>query len=157
MSSRTPLTGLVFCGYSDKLTLGGKTMKKMPSLVVLVFLLILAAIVPVHATPPVPVEGSFAIIVPRVDGCEILEVCGYFEGTLAECVRGAGGSSVGYFEGTVDGHEGTLVFNLVSFGNTDFGQWTILSGTGELANLRGQGMSYTDGTYDGRAHFDPAP
>ena len=128
---------------------------KKPSLALLVLVLISVAIVPVHATRPAPVAGSFEIIVPRTDGCEILHVYGYFEGTLAECVRGAGGSSVGYFEGTAGGHEGTLVFNLVSFGHTDFGQWTILEGTGELANLRGQGLSYTDGTYEGQTHFDP--
>ena len=130
-------------------------MKKLSSLTLLVFLLISAAIVPVHATRPAPVAGTFEIIIPRTDGCEILGVHGYFEGTMAECVRGSGGSSVGYFEGTAGGYEGTLVFNLVSFGHTDFGQWTILEGTRELVNLRGEGLSYTDGTYDGQAHFDP--
>ena len=130
-------------------------MKKSLSLVLLVFLLAAALAVPVYATQPAPVAGSFVILVPRTGGCEILGVHGYFEGTLAECVRGAGGSSVGYFEGTAGGYEGTLVFNLVSFGRNDMGQWTILRGTGELANLRGQGMSYTDGTYDGQVHFDP--
>ena len=90
-------------------------MKKLSSLTLLVFLLISAAIVPVHATRPAPVAGTFEIIIPRTDGCEILGVHGYFEGTLAECVRGSGGSSVGYFEGTAGGYEGTLVFNLVSF------------------------------------------
>ena len=130
-------------------------MKKLLSLVFLVFLLVAVATVPVCATKPEPVSGYFEIIVPRQDGCEILQVYGFFDGRLAECIRGAGGSSVGYFEGTAGGYEGTIVFNLVSFGNQDFGQWTILSGTGELASLRGQGMSYTDGTYEGNAHFDP--
>jgi len=130
-------------------------MKKLTSLALLVFLIILTAIVPVHASRPTPVSGYFEITVPRVDDCEILQVHGYFDGELAECVRGAGGSSVGYFVGTAGGYEGTLVFNLVSFGHTDFGQWTILEGTRELANLRGQGVSYTDGTYDGHVHFNP--
>jgi hypothetical protein len=130
-------------------------MKKLLSFTLLVFLLIAATIVPVHATKPAPVAGSFAILIPRTDGCEILQVFGYFEGVLAECVRGAGGSSVGYFEGTAGGFPGTLVFNLVAFGHTDFGQWTILSGTDGLASLRGEGQSYTDGTYDGQVHFDP--
>jgi hypothetical protein len=130
-------------------------MKKL-SLALLVFLLVSVAIVPVHATRPAPVTGWFEIIVPREDDCEILEVHGYFEGILAECVRGAGGSSVGHFEGTAGGYGGTLTFNLVSFGNTDFGQWTILDGTGQLANLHGKGMSYTDGTYEGQVHFDPS-
>ena len=131
-------------------------MKKLLGLALLVFLLVAVAIVPVHATQPEPVGGSFAILVPRDEtGCEILEVYGYFQGELSECIRGAGGSSVGYFEGTAGGYAGTLTFNLVSFGNQDFGQWTILSGTGDLASLRGQGMSYTDGTYEGKVHFDP--
>ena len=130
-------------------------MKKLLGLTLLVFLLVAVAIIPVHATKPEPVAGNFEILIPRVDDCEILQVYGYFEGTLAECIRGAGGSSVGYFEGSAGGYEGMLVFNLVSFGNQDFGQWTILSGTGDLASLRGQGMSYTDGTYDGKVHFDP--
>lgn len=130
-------------------------MKKLLGFVLLVLLLAAALIVPAYATQPEPVTGYFEIIVPRTDGCEILGVYGFFEGTLAECVRGAGGSSVGYFEGTAGGYEGTLVFNLVSFGRNDMGQWTILRGTGELSNLRGQGMSYIDGTYDGQVHFDP--
>jgi hypothetical protein len=130
-------------------------MKKLLSLVLLVLLLAAALVVPAYATRPTPVAGSFAILVPRTDGCEILQVYGYFEGTLAECVRGSGGSSVGYFEGAAGGTPGTLVFNLVAFGHTDFGQWTILAGTGELANLRGEGVSYTDGTYDGQVHLDP--
>jgi hypothetical protein len=132
-------------------------MKQLLGLALSVFLLVAVVIVPVHATKPEPVVGYFEIIIPRVGDCEILQVYGYFEGTLAECIRGAGGSSVGYFEGTAGGlaNQGTLVFNLVSFGNQDFGQWTILSGTGDLASLRGQGMSYTDGTYDGKVHFDP--
>jgi len=130
-------------------------MKKLPSLALLAFLLVSVSSVPVHATRPEPVAGSFAILVPRSDGCEILQVYGYFEGILAECVRGAGGSSIGYFEGTAGDYEGTLKFNLVSFGHTDFGQWTILDGTGQLATLRGTGLSYTDGTYEGRVHFDP--
>ena len=71
-------------------------------------------------------------------------------------MRDSGGSSVGYFEGSAGGYEGTLVFNLVAFGHTEFGQWTILDGTGELTGLRGKGLSYTDGTYDGQVHFDPS-
>ena len=130
-------------------------MKKMVSLVLLAFLLAAVLIVPVCASKPEPVAGSFEILVPRTDGCEILGVHGYFEGTLAECIRGSGGSSVGYFTGIAGGYEGTLNFNLVTFGPKDLGQWTILRGTGELANLHGQGLSYPDGTYDGRVHFDP--
>jgi hypothetical protein len=130
-------------------------MKKLLGLTLLVFLLSAALIVPVNATKPAPVSGSFEIIVPRTDGCEILQVYGYFEGTLAECLRASHGASVGYFSGTAGGYAGTLEFNLVPFGRNDLGQWTILKGTGDLANLRGKGLSYIDGTYDGQVHFDP--
>ena len=80
---------------------------------------------------------------------------GYFEGTLAECPRAGQGAALGFFEGTASGHPGTLVFNLVPFGRNGLGQWTLLRGTDELANLRGQGLSYPDGSYDGQVHFDP--
>lgn len=130
-------------------------MKTLLRVALLVFLLAVALMVPVNASRPAPVAGSFEILIPRTDGCEILGVHGYFEGTLAECLRANQGASVGYFEGTAGGHEGTLVFSLVAFGPKDLGQWTILKGTGGLANLRGQGLSYTDGTYDGQVHFDP--
>jgi hypothetical protein len=112
--------------------------------------------VPVFATKPKPVAGSFEIIEPNFKGCEVLQVYGYFEGTLAECPRAGQGAAVGFFVGTASGdHSGTLVFNLVPFGRNGLGQWTILKGTGALANLRGQGLSYPDGTYAGQAHFDP--
>ena len=46
-------------------------------------------------------------------------------------------------ETEVDGKEGTVVIRLVGkkpIGGEWFGSWVILSGTGELENLRGQGI-----------------
>jgi hypothetical protein len=130
-------------------------MKKLVGFILLALLVTLALVVPVSATKPTPVEGWFEILGVSPEGCELLQVYGYFEGTLAECPRAGQGAALGYFEGTASGYSGTLVFNLVPFGRNGLGQWTILGGTGELANLSGQGLSYPDGTYDGRVHFDP--
>ncbi len=130
-------------------------MKRLVGLALLGFLLTMALAVPVLATKPTPVVGTFAILGVSPEGCEVLQVYGYFEGTLAECPRTDQGASVGFFEGTASGYSGTLLFNLVPFGQNGLGQWTILQGTDELANLHGQGLSYTDGTYDGQVHFDP--
>jgi len=69
------------------------------------------------------------------------------------------------FEGTVMGKEGTLVIQLVGWRYLPedwYGQWLIISGTGELANLRGQGIWWGPGFgaegpdifYSGQIHFD---
>ena len=57
---------------------------------------------------------------------------------------------------TVTGLSGTVTMQLVI--SKTKGSWTILSGTGELANIRGQGkisMETTPYTYTGQIHFDP--
>ncbi len=84
-----------------------------------------------------------------------------------------GGFMVGYeyafyrgnvtFDGFVDGKEGTLEFLFVGFspGALDDwnGTWRILGGTGELANLHGQGVFWSNGLmdvhYEGQIHFAP--
>ena len=72
------------------------------------------------------------------------------------------------FTGTVDGKFGTLLIQLVGKKPGAFpdqwwtGQWVIISGTGELANLQGQGNWWGPGFgaagpdiwYEGRIHFD---
>jgi hypothetical protein len=54
------------------------------------------------------------------------------------------------FEGTVDGKEGTLQMLTTAVQRnpegTMHGDWTITSGTGELANLRGQGTWVYEGS-----------
>ena len=68
------------------------------------------------------------------------------------------------FTGTVDGSAGTAVLRVV--GTVDAasgalsGQFTIVEGTGGLANLRGQGTIQgvgDAGTYTADIHFEPAP
>ncbi len=69
------------------------------------------------------------------------------------------------FTGTVDGKSGTLVFEVVGKGEggipggTVRSHFVILSGTGDLANLHGQGnlegTSGVNATYSGQIHFDP--
>jgi hypothetical protein len=69
------------------------------------------------------------------------------------------------FEGTVNDKEGTLLIHLNAKGisggspGTLKGTWVIISGTGDLANLRGQGTFTNAGmgvfSYKGQIHFDP--
>ena len=62
-------------------------------------------------------------------------------------------------EAEVDGQTGTLT--IITTGS-DTGTWRILKGTGELANLHGQGTWKTVippalYNYEGQVHFDPQP
>ena len=67
------------------------------------------------------------------------------------------------FTGTVEGATGTLEFLFIgtSPGALDVwdGTWRIISGTGELANLHGNGVFWATGLgavhYEGQIHFDP--
>ncbi len=67
------------------------------------------------------------------------------------------------FTGTVAGREGTCLIkfqgNGVGIGEPISGTWTILSGTGDLANLHGtlkvEGRGGVILNYDGLIHFDP--
>jgi hypothetical protein len=67
------------------------------------------------------------------------------------------------FTGSVDGKTGTLelLFRGTSPGAVDDwnGTWRILSGTGELANLHGNGVFWANGLmdvhYEGQIHFAP--
>ncbi len=73
------------------------------------------------------------------------------------------------FDGTVNGKSGTLKMSVVGKRPDAFADWegksVILSGTGELANLRGRGTWWGPGAaeegkwgdiyYDGNYHFEP--
>ena len=82
--------------------------------------------------------------ITTVHGIQICDPCS---------VGGRSGTYVLRFEGTEDpyGH--------------DWGHWVYLSGTGDLANLRGHGTyegsgapdGSFSGTYSGEYHFDPEP
>ncbi len=146
-------------------------MRKMlsaPLLMCIVTLLTLST--PVHATPTVNVEGSFdytyEITGTRVaDGNLFIYATedevwvGDFEGT-SEAVFRVEVFSSGFwnvwlrstFDGEVDGKSGTMVIQLVgkiTWWDADrfwwYGQWVIISGTGGLANLRGQGTWWGPG------------
>jgi hypothetical protein len=67
------------------------------------------------------------------------------------------------FTGTVAGKTGTLELKMVGTSKGDVanwsGTWRIIGGTGELANLRGNGVHWSNGLmdvhYEGQIHFDP--
>ena len=65
-----------------------------------------------------------------------------------------------FFEGTVDGRYGTLVISFApgeNVGGEWSGKWKILSGTGDLENLSGQGKWWgpsQDLDYKGRIYFE---
>ena len=65
--------------------------------------------------------------------------------------------AVATFTGTVLGVEGTLEIELHTNGtpNRTFSKLTILSGTGDLANLRGQGTEEVENVVDMQVHFSP--
>jgi hypothetical protein len=83
--------------------------------------------------------------------------------------------AIALFEGTVDGRYGTLEISLVGkrpdASSEWYGTWVILRGTGDLANLHGQGTFWGLGfvppdnpedppvpgiiDYEGKIHFDP--
>jgi hypothetical protein len=63
----------------------------------------------------------------------------------------------------VDGKTGSLTLHFVGKGyadGTNVGTWKIMSGTGDLANLHGQGSWWKapadlESSYEGQVHFDP--
>ena len=66
------------------------------------------------------------------------------------------------FVGSVEGRSGTLEMRTVgTCCHEEYlweGTWTILSGTGDLKNLRGHGTWFGDPgslEYDGKYHFEP--
>ncbi len=138
-----------------------------------------------HAQPltqPIPASGTFALLGPpevlssqTVGGTTFItqrsryRLTGTFTGTTVAEERvillpTGDQILVGQhtFTGTVAGRSGTARFVTVARGDaTAFqGQFTILSGTGGLANLRGQGtfegsaQTFT-GTYAGTLFFGP--
>ena len=142
----------------------------------------------VHAGPPETAEGLWQYVPFILDvkeaGCNTFLTTfengswtGTFEGTSTEdgkvVIHCSGAWSfnaiVSFSEVAVGGNEGTLEMSVVGRrpdGSSDWeGKWVILSGTGELANLRGQGPWWGPGApgpgqlgdiyYDGNIHFEP--
>ncbi len=146
------------------------------------FLLLALTIAPVMATPPAPASGTWidtgasAPDVRMAGGNTIISqtgtttITGTFEGTMESEVtvvihpNGKTNTRVtGMFNGSVDGSSGTLVMRFAALGDAVTGEmegnWVILSGTGDLVNLRGQGtvegIGGVGGTYWGQIIFAP--
>ena len=135
------------------------------------------------ATPPTMSSGTYhdwIVDVPSVryaDGHIFLTLTkhgvltGSVEGEITETMYIVEGDKIATFKGiqicdpcTVNGRVGTYVARIegTSKDGYDQGHYTYLSGTGDLANLRGQGTidgtsgsDESTGTYSGVYHFDP--
>jgi hypothetical protein len=143
--------------------------------------------VPAHAGPPTTAEGlwqyqPFIEDMKLAGGNTFLETfengkwTGTFSGTSTEdgkvVIHSSGAWSfrgIVSFEGEVSGRSGKLTMHVVGTRPDAFtdwtGEWVILSGTDELATLRGQGAWWGPGApdvgewgdiyYSGTIHFDP--
>jgi hypothetical protein len=143
--------------------------------------------VPAQAGPPEDAGGEWRYIVTDVDvrmaGCNTFMTTydegvwtGTFEGESTEVgvvvVHCSGKTSFNgslSFVGEVNGESGSLEMSVVGQCCDEQGhwkgQWVILSGTGGLANLRGQGAWFGPGAggpfkwgtvdYAGNYHFEP--
>ena len=166
--------------------------KRSIALLALVLTLVLVPAVITHATPPTIASGIW-YYTPWIastrfaDGNMFMEAYtdlpdpdrweGTFDGISVDEYKGVIHSTgawnamgVALFDGFVGDREGTLVIWFVGKKQdmlADWsGTWVILSGTGELANLRGQGTWWGPGApdvgiegsveYSGKIHFDPS-
>ena len=164
-------------------------MKKIVQLLVVLSVVALAfmASSPAMAGPPEAAEGLWqytsTILDVRLAGCNTFVKTfenglwtGTFDGISTEdgqvvihCNGAWSFNAIVSFEGTVEGRYGTIEMSVVGTRPDAFSDWegkfVILSGTGELANLRGQGVWYGPGAagpgvwgdiyYDGNYHFEP--
>ena len=158
-------------------------MKKMLLTLLTVFMVLSTLSMPAHAGPPDTVSGTFDYTfevtdIREADGNTFLYATedevweGTFEGT-SEAVFRVEMFSSGFwnvwlrsdFTGKVLDKEGTMVIQLVGkkpAGGDWYGHWVILSGTGDLAKVRGQGTWWGPGFgsspaiyYSGKMHFEP--
>jgi len=150
---------------------------------------LLGGTIPAAASPPVNSNGYLEYIPSIVDvwtadgntfmdTTEVADWYGALSGTssdVGKVVIHASGAwfykATASFEGTVDGKSGTLKISMLGKRPDAIsewqGTWVILSGTGELENLRGHGtfwgLGYTGNPpdvpgridYAGEIHFDP--
>jgi len=154
---------------------------KARSLLLIPLLLLTLLLVPtVYASPPSPVSGTFTETsstttdFKEAGGNTFITETGIFElggdvsGSCVQDVRilthGSGqitAQGVATCDVTIDGKSGTMVLRTVLTGDaatgTGEGHFTIVSGTGGLENLHGQGtfQGLASGTYEGQIHFDP--
>ena len=160
-------------------------MKKMLVVLLTAFMALPLLAVPAFAEPPTAVEGTFdytfeVLEVREANGNQFLyatedeDRVGDFIGP-GDAEFTVGIFSSGFwnvwlrseFTGTVLGDkEGTMVMQLVGKKPADgdwYGQWVILSGTGDLSNARGNGTwggpgfgaAGPDIWYSGQIHFEP--
>ena len=162
---------------------GNEKMKKISLIVAVVFMmpLLLLIWVPAYASTPVAVTAYMDYIPTIVDSrtadgntfyntTEVATWTGDFEGTSTEVGRVVVHSSGAWsfyarssFQGSVNGKSGTLEMVLVGKRADEnsiwAGQWNIIGGTGELANLHGQGTWEGPGfpiggiDFSGKIHF----
>ena len=166
-------------------------MKKMLSIALLVGMvaLMFSQLASVYGQQPTPVSGSFDYTF-QVTGDRLADGNYFLYATEWENWEGDfTGTSVAVFRvemfrsgfwnvwlrstftGTVNGKSGTAVIQLLGkkpSGEDWYGQWVVISGTGELANLRGRGTWWGPGYrsdtkapgdpdiyYSGQIHFKP--
>ena len=159
-------------------------MKKILFILMAVFLIFSAS--PVYAGPPDVAEGVWKYYIYEeyykiAGGTTFITTYDYgvltgtFEGESTEVgtvvIHSNGKASFNAlltFTGEVNGKSGTFKMSVVGraiLGEDWTGQWVILSGTGDLSNLRGEGTWYGPGAggsfkwgtlyYDGNYHFEP--
>lgn len=150
-------------------------------LILTVTMVMLLVIGTASARSPIPGEGDFYLkAAPVINGIKEANgnmfvdqtlVFGY-EGTMVgesiadvTCLVKPDGKTICHgqevFAGSVEDQSGTFVFQVavkIDVAGQIKGQWIILQGTGELANLRGGGTvagTTAVGTYTLDYHFDP--
>ena len=159
-------------------------MKNRLGSIAVAILVVFAMLQIASATPPTPATGTVTVTsftpteVRNANGNTITDFTqstnsiGNFTGTtedigtIVQYPRGDFNFKIrSTFTGTVDGKSGTMVFEVVGKGEggipggTIRSKFVIISGTGDLANLHGQGnlegISGVGATYSGLIHFDP--
>lgn len=169
--------------------IGDNEMKKKLFVLLIVLATFSLAAIPALAGPPQTARGTWlyipTLLGSRQVGCntflttlEEAEWTGTFVGESMEdgkvVIRCNGKWSfkaiISFHDLTVDGKTGTLRMSAVGRRPDALSDWTgkfvILSGTGELANLRGQGIFWGPGWlgdpteqgviyYEGNYHFEP--
>jgi hypothetical protein len=164
-------------------------MKRLLFTIVMVCIMLSTASMPAYAKRPMEVSGDldywFQVLDMRqangntfMYATEQEEWRGDFEG-VGESVFRVGMFASGFwnvwlrceFTGAVGDKEGTVQIQLVGKKPLDgewYGQWVILGGTGDLANIHGRGTwsgpgyrddvkdpDHPDCFYSGHIHFDP--
>lgn len=157
--------------------------RKIPALLMIIAVILSALLIPTAlASKPITVSGTWEWYATGISSWESGGNIHYsatehdtFSGTFIGTGEGPftmtyhpngffTGSGRTIFTGEVMGKEGTLVIMWVGNTKNDLGwwwfKWIIISGTDELANLRGSGTCWGPGPagvdMTGKIHFDPS-